>query len=62
MEEDDDDPAKYFNTAYDDGGLMVQDDENSGYEHGDDALMLPNLPEPERPKAECKKSFFKQSS
>ena len=62
MEDDDDDPDKYFNTAYDDGGLMAQDDEDSGYEHGDDDLMLPDLPEPERPKAECKKSLFKRSS
>ena len=23
MEDDDDDPDKYFNTAYDDGGLMA---------------------------------------
>ena len=23
MEDDDDDPGKYFNTAYDDGGLMA---------------------------------------
>ena len=62
MEDDDDDPDKYFNTAYDDGGLMAQDDEDSGYERGDDDLMLPDLPEPERPKAECKKSLFKRSS
>ena len=62
MEDDDDDPDKYFNTAYDDGGLMAQDGEDSGYEHGDDDLMLPDLPEPERPKAECKKSLFKRSS
>ena len=54
MEDVDDDPDKYFNTAYDDGGLMAQDDEDSGYEHGDDDLMLPDLLEPERPKAECK--------
>ena len=62
MEDDDDDPYKYFNTAYDDGELMAQDDEDSGYERGDDDLMLPDLPEPERPKAECKKSLFKPSS
>ena len=62
MEDDDDDPDKYFNTAYDDGGLMAQDDEDSGYERGDDDLMLPDLPEPERPKAECKKSLFKRTS
>ena len=61
MEDDDDDPDKYFNTAYDDGGLMAQDDEDSGYERGDDDLMLPALPEPEHPKAECKKSLFKRS-
>lgn len=61
MEEEDDDPDKYFNTAYDDGGLMAQAEEDSGYEHGDDDLMLPHLPEPERPKAECKKSLFKRS-
>ena len=41
---------------------MAQDGEDSGYEHGDDDLMLPDLPEPERPKAECKKSLFKRSS
>ena len=52
MEDDDDDPDKYFNTAYDDGGLMAQDNEYLGYEHGDDDLMLPDLPEPERPKVE----------
>ena len=62
MEGDVDDPDKYFNTAYDDGGLMAQDGEDSGYEHGDDDLMLPDLPEPERPKAECIKSLFKRSS
>jgi hypothetical protein len=62
MEEDDDDPDKYFNTAYDDGGLMAQDDEDLGYEHGDDDLMLPDLSELEHPKAECKKSLFKRSS
>ena len=62
MEDDDDDPDKYFNTAYDDGGLMAQDGEDSAYERGDDDLMLPDLPEPERPKAECKKSLFKWSS
>ena len=62
MEDDDDDPLKYFNIAYDDGGLMARDDEDSGYERGDDDLMLPDLPELERPKAECKKSLFKQSS
>ena len=61
MEEEDDDPLKYINTAYDDGGLMAQD-YDSGYEHGDDDLMLPDLPEPERPKAECKKSLFMRSS
>ena len=61
-EEDDDDPDKYFNTAYDDGGLMAQDGEDSGYERGDDDLMLPDLPELERPKVECKKSLFKRSS
>ena len=44
MEDDDDDPNKYFNTAYDDGGLMAQDGEDSGYERGDDDLMLPDLP------------------
>ena len=62
MEDDDDDPDKYFNTACDDGRLMAQDDEDSGYERGDVDLMLPDLPEPERPKAECKKSLFKRSS
>ena len=41
---------------------MAQDDEDSGYERGDVDLMLPDLPEPERPKAECKKSLFKRSS
>ena len=41
---------------------MAQDDKDSGYEHGDDDLMLPDLPEPERPKEECKKSLFKQTS
>ena len=51
-----------FTKAYDDGGLMAQDDKDSGYERGDDDLMLPDLPEPECPKAECKKSFFKRSS
>ena len=61
MEDDDDDPNKYFNTAYDDGGLMAQDGEDSGYEHGDDDLMLPDLLEPKHPKAECKKSLFKRS-
>ena len=61
MEEDDDDPLNYINTAYDDGELMAQD-YDSGYERGDDDLMLPDLLEPERPKAECKKSLFKQSS
>ena len=61
-EDDDDDPNKYFNITYDDGGLMAQDGEDSGYEHGDDDLMLPDLPELERPKAECKKSLFKRSS
>ena len=44
MEEEYDDPLKYFNTAYDDGGLMAQAKEDSGYEHGDDVLMLPDLP------------------
>ena len=51
MEDDDEDPNKYFNTAYDDGGLMAQDEEDSGYECRDDDLMLPDLLEPERPKA-----------
>lgn len=60
MEDDDEDPNQYFNTAYD--GLMAQDAEDSGYDRGDDDLMLPDLPEPERPKAECKKSLFKPSS
>ena len=46
MEEDDDDPNKYFNTAYDDGRLMARYDEDSGYERGYDDLMLPDLPEP----------------
>ena len=46
MEDDDDDPDKYFNNAYDDGGLMAQDGQDSGYERGDDDLMLPYLPEP----------------
>ena len=41
---------------------MAQDGEDSGYERGDDDLMLPDLPEPECPKAECKKSLFKRSS
>ena len=41
---------------------MAQDDKDSGYERGDDDLMLPDLPEPDRPKAECKKSLFKRSS
>ena len=57
MEDDDEDPYKYFNTAYDDGGLMTQDDEDSGYECGDDDLMLPDLPEQESPKAKLKKSL-----
>jgi hypothetical protein len=61
MEEDDDDPLNYINTAYDDGGLMAGD-YDSGYERGDDDLMLPDLPEPERPKAKCKKSLFMRSS
>ena len=60
MEEEDDDPLEYINTGYDDGGLMARD-YDSGYERGDD-LMLPKLPEPERPKAECKKSLFMRSS
>ena len=58
-DDDDDDPDKYFNTTYDAGGLMAQDGEDSGYEHGDDDLILPDLPELEHPKAECKKSLFK---
>ena len=60
MEEDDDDTFKYFNIAYDNGGLMARD-YDSGYERGDDDLMLLDLPEPERPKPECKKSLFKPS-
>ena len=40
---------------------MAQDDEYSSYERGDDDLMLPDLPEPERPKAECKMSLLKRS-
>ena len=56
MEEDDDDPNQYINTAYDDAR-----DNDSGYEHGDD-LMLPDLSESKRPKASCKKSLFMRSS
>ena len=43
MEDDDADPDKYFNTTYADVGLMAQDGEDSGYEHGDDDLMMPDF-------------------
>ena len=41
-DEDDDDTLQYLNTgAYDDGGLMAQQYEYSGFEHHDSAPQLP---------------------
>ena len=50
MEEADDDPNQYFNTAFDNEVTMSQPYD---YEM--------HVPEPERPR-ECKKSLFMQSS
>ena len=56
MEEDDDeDPNQYINTGCDDAQQY-----NSDYE-GADELMMPDLPEPECPTADCKKSLFMRS-
>ena len=53
-----DDPLRYINTGYDDGGMMSQP-YDSGYEREDE---MHDVPEPERPRVECKKSLFMQSS
>lgn len=56
MEEDADDRNQYLNIGCDDAR-----DYDSGYERVDE-LMMPDLPEPERPMADYKKSIFMQSS
>lgn len=63
MEEDD--PLRYINTAYDEGGMMSHP-YDSGYDLGEcedqDAEMHEDVPKKERPRVECKKSLFMQSS
>ena len=57
--DEDDDPLWFINTGdYDDGGLMAQQ-YDSGFERDE---LMPELPEQERLKADCKKSLFMQSS
>ena len=57
--DEDDDPLQYLNiSSYDDGGLMAQQ-YDSGFEHDE---LMPELPELDRIKADCKKSLFLQSS
>jgi hypothetical protein len=57
--DEDDDPLRFINTGgYGDGGLMAQQ-YDSGFERDE---LMPELPEQERLKADCKKSLFMQSS
>lgn len=57
MEDDDDkDPNQYINTDCDDAQQY-----DSDYERADE-LIMPDLPEPEHPTADCKKSLFMRSS
>jgi hypothetical protein len=53
-------PLRFLNTgAYDDGQMMSQP-YDSGYEHADEEMD--DVPGQERPRVDCKKSLFMQSS
>jgi hypothetical protein len=56
---DEDDPLRYINTGYDDAEMMSQPPYDSGYKREDE---MHDAQEPERPRVECKKSLFMQSS